>query len=348
MTSTRSLRIAMIHCVGQEGQNVLLPTINKGIYASLEPNKKIKYIGLSQPDTKNAINIDSVIDVVGQPIDNLPQTGDNLTIMDNPIGLLLKAVGKNPLEEGCFEVMEDAVQCYTPRFKEGENLAAFRSPHNSPNNIIHLHNVYPERLIKYFPKVGKNVIVLNAIKTDTQFRLSGHDCDSDFVYVTNQEDLAMLARKAYIEYPTIINLVEEKGNSDYHFTLEDCARMDNQIADNQEAIGTSTDVAQLALSYYYDEVIIDAAQKYNESNKRLEFEKDKYPKDTFFELKNRNMTRFLNKAKKQLEPGTILQLVDFALYDENKNIRNTVLKYLFENCKTDFMNCFVKSDKKMQ
>lgn len=42
--------------------------------------------------------------------------------------------------------MKDAVQCYTPRFQDGENLAAFRSPHNSPNNIIHLHNVYPERL----------------------------------------------------------------------------------------------------------------------------------------------------------------------------------------------------------
>ena len=28
--------------------------------------------------------------------------------------------------------------------------------------------------------------------------------------------------------------------------------MDNQIADAQESIGTSTDTAQLALSYYYD------------------------------------------------------------------------------------------------
>lgn len=80
----------------------------------------------------------------------LPQVGDNLTIMDNPIGLLLKAVGENPLDEGCFEIMEDAVQCYTPRFECGENLAGFRSPHNSPNNIIHLHNVYPEKLAILF------------------------------------------------------------------------------------------------------------------------------------------------------------------------------------------------------
>lgn len=183
----------------------------------------------------------------------LPQVADNLTIMDNPIALLLKAVGdKNFLDEGCFEIMKDGVQCYTPRFNEGERLAAFRSPHNSPNNIIHLYNVYPEKLIRYFPNIGQNVIVFNAIRTDTQARLSGHDCDSDFVYVTDQEELADLARKAYVEYPTIINGVDEDGTNSYHFTLEDYAEMDNKIADTQEAIGTSTDTAQIALSYYYD------------------------------------------------------------------------------------------------
>lgn len=396
----------------------------------------------------------------------LPQVGDNITIMDNPIGLLLKAVGENPLDEGCFELMEDAVQCYTPRFASGENLAAFRSPHNSPNNIIHLHNVYPERLIRYFPNIGQNVIVFNAIKTDTQARLSGHDCDTDFVYVTNQKELADLARKAYIEYPTIVNLVEERGSSDYHFTLEDYARMDNQIADNQEAIGTSTDTAQLALSYYYDEgmvseeledsfiilsvlgqiaidlakkdfdivitkeinrirnlpciknkdipqffadtkksrnnkeyeeskirsmncpmdiiakiidenvityaprishvsmrtfwndgvkgkvnrykkeVLISASKKFNESNNWLELHKKDFTDDTFFELKNRNMTRFLSKAKKNLDPETIMQLVIYATDDDNTDVRNAILNYLFKNYKKDFLNCFVKNIQK--
>ena len=182
----------------------------------------------------------------------LPQYGDNLTIMDNPVALLMKAVEEDPVKEGCFELMKDGVQCYTPRFRDGESLAAFRSPHNSPNNIIHLYNVYPDKLIKYFPNIGQNVIVFNAIKTDTQARLSGHDCDSDFVYVTNQKDLADLARKAYIEYPTIINDIDENGANNYHFTLEDYAEMDNQISDAQKSIGTSTDTAQLALSYYYD------------------------------------------------------------------------------------------------
>lgn len=180
------------------------------------------------------------------------QKADNLTIMDNPISMLLTAVGdKAPLNEECFSVMADGVQCYTPKFKDGERLAAFRNPHNSPNNIIHLYNVYPEKLLKYFPDIGENVIVFNAIGTDTQARLNSQDCDSDFVYVTNQSELAELARTAYVEYPTIINAVEEKGVSEYHFCPEDFAKMDNAISAAQISIGVSTDLAQMALSYYY-------------------------------------------------------------------------------------------------
>ena len=121
--------------------------INEVILALVEWNSE--FVKTEFFRKKKSTDINKLTDLFCQG--RLPQVGDNLTIMDNPIGLLLKAVGENPLEEGCFELMTDAVQCYTPRFECGENLAAFRSPHNSPNNIIHLHNVYPERLIRYFP-----------------------------------------------------------------------------------------------------------------------------------------------------------------------------------------------------
>ena len=185
----------------------------------------------------------------------LPQQGDNLTIMGNPIALLMKAVGENPLEENIFDVEEDAIQCYTERFMDGENLAAFRSPHNSPNNILHFHNIKSEKISKYFPNLGENIIIINLIGTDAQARGSGFDEDSDFVFVTNQSEVVELARQAYVEYPTIINEVEEMKSSDYHFRLEDYALMDNKIADAQSSIGLSTDTAQLALSYYYNEGI---------------------------------------------------------------------------------------------
>lgn len=180
------------------------------------------------------------------------QTGDNLTICGNPVALLMKVVGKNPVEEGCFSLEDDAIQCYTERFAEGECLAGFRSPHNSPNNIVHLHNVHPKALQKYFPKFGKNVIVINGIGTDVQPRLSGQDLDSDSIYVANQIDIVGLARRAYLEYPTIINAINPRAKS-YTKSMEDFARMDASIAAGQQDVGESSNIAQRALSYWFDD-----------------------------------------------------------------------------------------------
>ena len=73
--------VSMIHRVGQDGQSDLLPIIKEGIYAPLEPDKRVKYIGLSQPDTKEVIETGSVIDVVGQPIDNFCGYGNQETVL---------------------------------------------------------------------------------------------------------------------------------------------------------------------------------------------------------------------------------------------------------------------------
>ena len=76
--------IAMIHKVAQNEQSSLLATVNDGIYATIEPNKRIKYIGLSQPepkDDKGTIEINFVIDVVGQPIDTYMGYGNSETVL---------------------------------------------------------------------------------------------------------------------------------------------------------------------------------------------------------------------------------------------------------------------------
>lgn len=181
------------------------------------------------------------------------QEGDNLTICGNPIALLLKAIRKNPMEDHCFEAKKDVIQCYTARFKNGEPLAGFRSPHNSPNNIVYLENTYPEELIKYFPNLGQNVIVINGIKTDVQDRLNGMDEDSDSVYVTNQEQIVEAAKVAYAKYPTIVNNIPLEGASTYKNNSESYALMDSKISSAQMSIGYASNLAQMALSYYYDE-----------------------------------------------------------------------------------------------
>lgn len=183
----------------------------------------------------------------------LLQYGDNLTICGNPVALLMKATGqKNFLEENCFQKIEGGIQCCTSRFEDGERIAGFRSPHNSPNNIVYLENVYPKPVKKYFSNLGDNVIIINGIGTDVQSRLNGQDLDTDSIYATNQPDIVDISKRAYSDYPTIINDIGLTGKSAYGKDMKSYAKMDSSISSAQYAIGNASNVAQLALSYYFD------------------------------------------------------------------------------------------------
>ena len=86
-----------------------------------------------------------------------------------------------------------------------------------------------------------------------QDRLNGMDQDSDSVYVINQEQIVEAAKVAYAKYPTIVNNIPLEGASIYKNDLESYALMDSKISSAQMSIGYSSNLAQMALSYYYDE-----------------------------------------------------------------------------------------------
>lgn len=76
--------VSMIHKMAQNEQSNILAAVNNGIYAQIEPNKKIKYIGLSQPEAKEnkeAIDISVVTDVIGKPIDTYMGYGNTETVL---------------------------------------------------------------------------------------------------------------------------------------------------------------------------------------------------------------------------------------------------------------------------
>jgi hypothetical protein len=100
------------------------------------------------------------------------QNGDNLVFVGSPYAMLLHAVGENPESDPTFQVEDNAIQCFTTRFGDGEYLAGFRSPHNSRNNILHLHNVWSGEFFKYFD-LGEQIIALNTCHTDVQDRANG-------------------------------------------------------------------------------------------------------------------------------------------------------------------------------
>ncbi len=178
------------------------------------------------------------------------QNADNLVIVGSPYAMLLHSVGENVERDVTFSVEAGTIQCWTERFSNGEYLAEFRSPFNSKNNMGYLHNVHHEYFDKYF-QFGKQIIAVNMINTDFQDRNNGADQDSDSLYVTNQPDIVEYSKYCYKNYPTIVNNIPKEKNS-YDLSLENFANIDNNLAAAQLAIGESSNLAQVCLTYTYN------------------------------------------------------------------------------------------------
>lgn len=75
--------------------------------------------------------------------------------------------------------------------------------------------------------------------------------DSDSIYVTNQPEIVECAKRFVNEYPTIENRIPKDTNR-YSSSIEDFAKVDNLLAKANSAIGESSNLAQLALTYTYN------------------------------------------------------------------------------------------------
>lgn len=224
-------------------------SINNVLIDLYRLNDELRYMEWFKNEKKEKIN---KLKDQRVKLGKLFQYGDNLTICGNPVAMLMKVTtGQSYLNENCFIQAEDRIQCCTSRFDEGEMLAGFRSPHNSPNNIVYLENVYPEKIRRYFPDLGNNVIIINGIGTDVQSRLNGQDLDTDSIFTTNQKNIVELAKKAYNECPTILNKIGYDTNN-YDKSMLSYSKMDSSIAAAQYNIGSASNIAQLALSYWFD------------------------------------------------------------------------------------------------
>lgn len=233
---------------------------------------------------------------------------DNLTACGNPYALLLYSVGDDFTKDTTLNKEDDVIQCYTTRFKDDERLCAIRNPHNSPNNICYLRNTYSEEMARYFP-FSDNIIAINSINSDIQDRANGCDYDSDFFYVTNNPVMVRCAKKAYSEYPTVVNKLKESGIT-YKNNLLEYANMDNKFSKSKMGIGESSNLAQLAMTYYwndmsnkelYDNFIILAvlAQVVIDGCKR------EYEVDALAEIQRIKKMECMTKTKEELVNGKL-------------------------------------------
>ena len=194
--------------------------------------------------------------------------GDNLTLCGNPYALLLHSVGDDWEKDRTLTHEDGTIQCYTKRFNDGEYLCAFRSPNNSMNNVGYFHNIHHPLIDKYFD-FSDNIIAINCIRTDVQSRLNGADFDSDFVLATNHPVMVECARRCYERFPTIVNDIGESGIS-YDNTPEAYAVMDNKMAKARLGIGWSSNLAMLAISYFFTEMEKDEDERDDRLVRQLE------------------------------------------------------------------------------
>ncbi len=201
--------------------------------------------------------------------------GDNETILANPFLLLEYVAGKldNYIKDGVIseyidETLPNKNSCYCKRFKESEEIGAFRSPHNSPNNILVFENHIDEKMDKYFIDFGENVIAVNMLYNDVQSRGNGLDEDTDFLLCTINKDVVDSCKKAQ-DYPTIVNDFDLSPKK-YNNTMKDLSNIDNMLQKSQRAIGTSSNVAMQYLSQYWDMVNSNKEYDNDIANKLLD------------------------------------------------------------------------------
>lgn len=81
--------------------------------------------------------------------------------------------------------------------------------------------------------------------------MNGSDQDSDSIYCTNQPQIVEYAKYCYSHYQTIVNNIPKEKKT-YDNTMCSFADMDNSLAQAQRAIGESSNLAQIALTYTYN------------------------------------------------------------------------------------------------
>lgn len=73
------------------------------------------------------------------------------------------------------------------------------------------------------------------------------------MFVTNNTVMVNGAKNAVENFYTIVNAIGESGVK-YGNTMKDYAKMDNTFAKSQLGIGWSSNLAQLAMTYYWTEL----------------------------------------------------------------------------------------------
>ena len=108
--------------------------------------------------------------------------------------------------------------------------------------------------------------------------------------VTNQKEIVKCAKICYEQYPTIVNALKESSIV-YGNSKSDYAIMDNKFSSSKMGIGWSSNLAQLAMTYYWTEM---AKEHPNDKKAKELYDKEISPRDLVYrQVADRNANEFI-------------------------------------------------------
>ncbi len=174
--------------------------------------------------------------------------GNYSTLFGNAYEMLQESCGLFK-GEGILEIDE----VYNKNFSYEEETVNSRSPHVANGNVWISKNCTKEKaeiFDRYF-NLSKQIVIINSMNNNVLETLSGADCDSDTVLMTNNYILLNLAKKNYGKYLTPTGNVGARKVNRY-YTDEEKAKLDTATC--SDLIGRIINCSQIINSRIWEAV----------------------------------------------------------------------------------------------
>ena len=220
-----------------------------------------------------------------------------------------KEYTKEPARYAPYTVALKGDEICTTRFPDGARLLGVRSPHVTMGNLLMAKNCHKNVYRDYF-NLTDEIVCVNAIKHNIQYRLNGCDYDSDTMLLTDNPLLLKKAGEHYRDFAVPVCALQPKGNQEYANTPEGLAGLDDTIANNM--IGSIINMSQYYNSLYWDKyfkggerdhaLYRDICKLAVMSGMEIDKAKRMYPVETDAELAELGKLRAAYRAEKDGDP----------------------------------------------
>ena len=180
--------------------------------------------------------------------------GSYMTLFGNPYELLLNIINKFNGKSAFLHRNEIS----STFFQNDVQVVGTRAPHVTMGNVLLAKNVKNKEVERWF-NLTREIVIVDAIENNIQYRLNGADYDSDTVLLTDDEYLVDAASYGYdskflVPYMDIGHESNEletlnKKDKDKNLLLN-YSKIDDKVANNN--IGKIINQSQILNSYYWD------------------------------------------------------------------------------------------------